>query len=373
MESFVKSEFKKPHWTNFCYHNLDHTVTVVNYCFEIGHGMGISQKQNEILSISAWFHDIGYYVSYDQHEEESKIIAQNFLSSNGYPEKDIDKVLQLIDSTKNSVTNREGLLAQILHDADHQSIGHKNFAKLGESLRKEMNYHKTEKIKKKNWNNIQIEYLNNTHFLTSFAQQKYGAQKMKNINKLVKSNPPKVADKPPVKLGRGIETMYKVLFRNQINLSSIADNKANMLIGINAVMLSVLISMFGGGAAIGSDFTSDFKIVIPLGILLVTAGLAMVNAVLAARPNIPKIDSYRDDMSLFFFANFMKLNKNDFVDKMNDLKTNDDSIYSLLAEDIYDHGAVLNKKYYRLKIAYNIFMIGFTIAIISFAILQIFF
>lgn len=370
-EAFIRSEFENDHWASFSYHNLSHTESVVSHCSEIALGSGISQEEIEVLTLAAWFHDMGYSTSYSSHEEEGVRIVQQFLQQHNYPEEKIQKVQSLIISTKNEVIERTDLLEQILHDADHQSVGNKRFFKSGEALRKEINLHSGKKIKKKKWNSIQTEYLNKTIFLTAHAEQKYGGQRLKNINKIVTRSIPKVNDKPVPKLGRGIETMYKVVFRNQINLSSIADNKANMLIGINAVMLSVLITMFGGGAALGGGLTSDFKIVIPLGILLITAALAMINAVIAARPNIPKLTKYHDNLSIFFFANFIKLSKDDFVGKMDNLKTDDASIYSLLAEDIYEHGAVLNKKYLRLKVAYNIFMIGFSIALLSFVVLQI--
>jgi len=56
----------------------------------------------------------------------------------------------------------------------------------------------------------------------------------------------KAAKKGP---GRGVETMYRSAYRNHINLSSIADNKANMMISINTIIMSLII------AVIGSVFT----------------------------------------------------------------------------------------------------------------------
>ena len=43
-----------------------------------------------------------------------------------------------------------------------------------------------------------------------------------------------------LKLGRGVETMYRTAYRTHVNLSSIADNKANIMLSINAIIISVI-------------------------------------------------------------------------------------------------------------------------------------
>lgn len=172
------------------------------------------------------------------------------------------------------------------------------------------------------------------------------------------------------KSDRSIETMYRVIYRNQINLSAIADNKANMLLGINAILLSVIITLVGGGTLVTDQIFMDFRVYVPLMILLASTSLAMIYATLAARPNVPKMTSFSDKTSLFFFENLVQLGKEGFDTKMTELRTDMEQIYYHMNEDIYDHGRVLSKKYRRLKFAYNIFMIGFSIAISCFVILR---
>ena len=190
-----------------------------------------------------------------------------------------------------------------------------------------------------------------------------------NEEKLKKKKKKKKADK----YGRGIETMYKVVYRNQINLSAIADNKANMLIGINAILLSLIITMVGGGTIMIDNFTTDWKFLVPLTILILSTVAAMINATIVARPNIAKMTQYNENMTLFFFENFAQLGQKGFQEKMIELRTDDSQLYDNMTLDIYGHGMVLSKKYRRLKVAYGIFMYGLIIAVSLFFIFQIFF
>ncbi len=379
-KSYVTDQFNDPIWEPFTYHDINHTIDVVNAAKVLGTSERLSAEEMEVLIVAAWFHDIGYKESYDQHEEASMRIAQEFLSTQNYHSDKIEQVKELIKSTKTDYHGeRDSILKQVIHDADHFSIGSVNFPEKSKLLRKEIEFKREAKLNGKEWRKIQKTYLAQTDFLTDQARENYAPIREENIKALKKKKKSKKKKKKKgipetPKLGRGVETMYRVIFRNQINLSSIADNKANMLIGINAVMLSVLISLFGGNVlAQGAAITMDFRILIPVMILVLTSGIAMINATMAARPNIPKLKKYHETMSIFFFANFIQMPKDDFVQKMDDFKVDDNSIYTHLAEDIYDHGIVLNKKYLQLKVAYNVFMIGLLASLISLILLNIIF
>ncbi len=374
---YVKNQFDDPSWENYKYHDIVHTQDVVSYVQLIGKEENVSDEDLEVLTLAAWFHDIGYNISYEHHEDEGIKISTSFLTQAGYPSEKINAVAELIESTKmNYDGERDSLSKKIIHDADHHYAGSEIFSLRSDLLRQELELINQKELKAKEWNKLQSSYLKSTEFLTNYGQQTFTAHKKinrSNVKSLIKKKSKKKVSKETVKYGRAIETMYRVLFRDQINMSAIADNKANMLIGINAVMLSVLISLFGGSAMSGSGISMDFKVMVPVIVLLITSGVAMINATMAARPNVPKLTKYHEGMSIFFFANFIQMPKTDFVEKMDEFKMNEKSIYSHLAENMYDHGIVLNKKYLRLKVAYNIFMYGLATSIILLIVLNVFF
>ena len=122
---------------------------------------------------------------------------------------------------------------------------------------------------------------------------------------------PKRSDVKEQKLGRGIETMYRATYRNHINLSSIADAKANMMISINAIIMSVIITIVGSGFTFsGLEFYQYIRFTVPMTILLISSLISVVFAVLSARPNVTKKNVSEQKIrekksSILFFGNFV--------------------------------------------------------------------
>ncbi len=59
---------------------------------------------------------------------------------------------------------------------------------------------------------------------------------------------------------RGRETLFRSTYQNQSNLIQMADNKANIIISINTMIISSIIAITGYGAVAGKIETLDFKV-----------------------------------------------------------------------------------------------------------------
>jgi len=168
---------------------------------------------------------------------------------------------------------------------------------------------------------------------------------------------------------RGIETMFRTTSVNHINLSQMADNKANILITINSIILSVVVSV------LLRKMEEDPRLVVPTIMLVSVCLTTIVFAILATRPNVSSGRFTRDDIknkktNLLFFGNFHGMNVEDYEWSMKQMMKDADYLYGSLIKDIYYLGKVLGKKYKFLRIAYNIFMFGFVIAILSFVVVM---
>lgn len=119
------------------FHTAKHTKEVVKATIEIGNECRLSAKNLEIVAIAAWFHDCGYTVTYVNHEDNSKIIAKDFLNKHRYPEEKLQKVLDCIDATriKHSPKSPEEM---VLTDADFYHLTKPDYYKYEQSLRKEL-------------------------------------------------------------------------------------------------------------------------------------------------------------------------------------------------------------------------------------------
>jgi len=180
-----------------------------------------------------------------------------------------------------------------------------------------------------------------------------------------KSNPVKAKKAKKPAYSKGVETLYRVAYRTHIDLSSLADGKANMMIGINGIILSAIL------ASLASKLDSNPWLMIPMTAMLLTTLVSIVFAVLAARPRVPKSTATLGDFrsgstNLLFFANFTRISESEFVDEMMHLIRQDDEIYKNMSKDIYGLGSVLTRKFTLLRNSYTCFMIGIVISTILF-------
>ncbi|HTH82808.1 MAG TPA: Pycsar system effector family protein [Mucilaginibacter sp.] len=162
-----------------------------------------------------------------------------------------------------------------------------------------------------------------------------------------------------------IETLLRVTANNDHRLSDMADNKAQILITVNSIIISAIISL------ILRNLKDNTFLVLPSYILLSVSLLTMILAILATRPSIPAgrfsaKDLANKKVNLLFFGNFYKMKLDDYAKGMKSILTDQEFLYDSLIKDVYTQGIVLGRKYRLLRAAYNIFMFGLIVAIVTF-------
>jgi predicted metal-dependent HD superfamily phosphohydrolase len=382
-ESFSKSYFDDKMGGDFSYHNLDHTVDVVEAVKEIGEHVGLKEKDFEIVLVSAWLHDLGYADGLEDHEEKSVEISREFLEKENAGNEVIEKVAGCIRATR-MPHDPKNLLEEVLCDADLYHLSTNAFQEKSELLRKEVDTVLGKKLKKKEWLRKNVEFFQLHSYFTDYGKNVLSARKKENLatmqeevqkkkkkdRKKVKKLEKKVEklkkkkDKRP---DRGIETMFRTTSRNHIDLSAIADNKANIMISINAIIVSILVSV------LIRKFEDYPNLIIPTIIMTTVCLLTIIFSVLATRPNITSGRFTKDDIhqrrtNLLFFGNFHRMQLDDFHWGVNEIMKDREFLYGSMIKDIYFLGKVLGRKYQLLRISYTIFMYGFVIAVLSFAI-----
>jgi len=381
-EEYVFNLFRDKLPSDYVYHNFNHADDTVKACKKLSKSYNLTSRDYEVLMLAAWFHDTGYINTYQGHELKSVEFMKDYLEGN-YPDVDIREIEALILSTKFQ-TVPDGSLQEIIHDADYINIGNKNFNQRADLLRIEWERVLDKKYTEKEWAEVQLKFLIDTNFKTEDAVIKYNDQREANIVKQYKkieehkSKGIKEEEKTlakPVKEGRGIETLYRSVYAYHINLTSIADNKANMMISINTIIISIVITLFGTGFTFSTQNEfSSIRFVFPMAFLLLTSLLTVVFAILSARPNVTnkeKFELSKKDSSILFFGNFAQLQLKEFVDRIQDLKQEKDELYNSMSVDIYYLGSVLVKKYKYLSWSYNIFMFGMVFSAVGFIVIML--
>lgn len=174
--------------------------------------------------------------------------------------------------------------------------------------------------------------------------------------------------------GRGKETFFRVSSRNQINLIAIADNKANIITGINAILISLIVAFLGSGMTLdGAPIINNFKFLAPFTVLLVFSLVSCILAILAAKPVfISNFHHSEKQNSLILFDDKFDYTLPQYQSQIKEVLRSNDEIYDQLMIEMYNNGLILKRKWGFLKAAYLLFMIGFIFcAILSFLIFLI--
>lgn len=165
------------------FHNLQHTIEVVQNVKYLGAAIDINPQDSEIVTIAAWFHDTGFSITYKGHEEESKNIATAFLKQQKVDKSFIDKVCSCIDATK-MLQSPTTPLAEVLCDADifHISNAHFFYRKL--LLRREWEVFCDMKSTDLEWHKLNLEFLKKHQFKTIYGKEKLTKGINENITKI---------------------------------------------------------------------------------------------------------------------------------------------------------------------------------------------
>ena len=412
---YVQSFFNAHSGVYLLYHNAEHTKAVVSAAEQIAEYYQLNDREYFILMTAAWFHDVGHYIENDmmEHEERGVELANTYLEEKGIGSGVITDVGNAILSTK-LPQNPQTLVEEILCDADLFHLGTDAFNENSKLMRKETEAIKKVHISKEDWRKENIQFLEAHQYHTEYCRIHLNVRKADNLERLkMKADKVNHADdniavnledvdnntdidnnddsstpsvqspflqenniaktkkelkaerKNSNRPERGVETVFRVTSSNNQQLSAQADNKANIMITVNSIIVSVMLSV------LLSSIQERPHLIIPTIILLTVNVTTIIFAVLATRPNIPTgvFDPHDVDtkkVNLLFFGNFYNMSLGEYTRGMLKLMEDSDFLYGSLIQDVYFQGLVLGKKYQRLRKSYNIFMYGLVIAVIAF-------
>lgn len=389
VEKYVSDLFRRDQNPLLVFHNLQHTEYVVRKAREIAGHYQLSEKDMEVVFIAAWFHDTGYLQAPAAvHEEKSVELMKIFAQDNNIPADIITEVEGCIMAT---ARNKEpaGLLQQIICDADTYNLGTKDFKKTNKQVYSEWkNFNPS--LLKSTFDEGAIDLLQTHQYYTSYCKEQLQETKIKNMKKLTDKTENKHEQKSDDKAHKnhkkeevdnttisekagttkGMQTMLRLTSSNHIQLSEMADSKANILISVNAIIISVILSV------LLRKLQTDPYLTIPTLIFLSASVITIVIAILATRPKLNEGTFSSEDVNnkktnLLFFGNFHKMQLKEYEDAMRVMMTDADYLYSSMVQDIYHLGTVLGRKYRLIRLAYTIFMIGIVVSVIAFALASI--
>ena len=390
VENYVSTFYEEKIDKKYTFHNLEHTVQVVAAIRTMGKDYGLDDREKLVCEVAGWFHDTGYFAGSEGHEGRSVEIATAFLNQQNTAPADLQAINDCIRATifpQQPTT----FLEKIVCDADLAHLGTKQYWERTSRLRQEYALTKNLIVNDAEWVERELAFLMRHEFHTPVAREHFTKRKEKNIEQLLKQrgrlspeavgDDQKGADKQSAlskmladseaelkqaRLGRGVETMYRASYRTHTNLSRMADSKANLMLSVNVIVLSILVSN------ILPRVKEEPQIIFPTAIMIGTCLGSMIFATLATRPKITEGKISREDIkqkkgNLLFFGNFYNMPLPDFQWGLNELIRDTDYLYKTMSQDLYYLGVVLGKKYRFLSFCYNLFMWGLIVSMVAFA------
>ena len=308
------------------YHNFEHTRFVAEQAEKIGEYVKLTDDEMEMVLIASWLHDLGYIHKSEGHEEESIRMADQFLHSIEYPVQNIEQVKRAIEATK--IPQKPlNLICEVLCDADLAHLAVDDFFERCNSLRAEWLISQNRILTDYEWFEVNQNFMSEHRFFTQYGKEVMEEQKKDNLkrvqkrlkkakkaqnNKLAENlrissdklkNLEKKLKKVDGRSERGVETVFRITSRNHLNLSSMADSKANIMISVNTIIISVVISI------LLHELENRPNLILPTACLLISCLTTIIFAVLATRPNVTSGRFKREDVegrqtNLLFFWQF---------------------------------------------------------------------
>lgn len=377
------------------FHTLQHTEEVVAASTALANEQQLSDDDRYPLLVAAWFHDTGYTSGQARdHETMSIEVVTDFLTIHSAGEEFKNKVIGCINATRMPQSPMT-TIERIICDADLFHLGTDDFAKKNQLLREEYKDFSNKEVSKKDWRKLNIRFLETHTYFTEYAREKLEPQKALHLaglkgkiteemksgkkEKNKSKEKEKIADAAKASMEakkkkekesqseRGMATVFRIMAQTQNSLSQMADSKANILISVNAIILSIIIS------SLFEKLQTDPNLQIPVAIIVMVCLLSIVFGILATRPNVSGGTFTREDIAekrtnLLFFGNFHNMGLDDYSWGMNEMLNDKYYMNNSMIKDAYFLGVVLAKKYKYLRIAYNIFMYGLILAIIGFVV-----
>jgi predicted metal-dependent HD superfamily phosphohydrolase len=386
-EDYVTSLYESDHNHNLVYHSIEHTRKVVDHVNEIAAHYELEEKDIIILNLAAWFHDTGHlYEDPIDHEKKSVKLMRDWIESKDIYAALADDIERTIMATRID-SEPSNLREQIIKDADTYHFGTKDFKDFDKLMKKEMKLRNLDTILM-DWEKNTLALLEHHQYYTDYCKNLLEERKRKNMTKIKKrineiyasnssetlipetkkaNEDGKDMNKPSGFITKGIQTMLRLTSENHMRLSDMADNKANILISVNAIIISVILSV------LIRKIEVDKHLTIPTMIFLASSLATIVLAILSTRPKITTGNFTRDQVlnrqtNLLFFGNFHKVKLEEYKWGMSTMMRDPNYLYGSVVDDIYYLGQVLGRKYRLVRIAYNVFMIGIITSAIAFII-----
>lgn len=383
------------------YHDISFTHRLIASIKEIAPKEAISETDTQLLIITAWLYGTGYRDAEMFKGKKmfsscvlcTQQISKHFLDSINYPKDNTNIIFKILDNTTPSSTPNT-VLEKVFFDALYMDFARDKGLKYIKKMYQELLLFNDVTIAKKNWYQYLIDLLENHSYKTNYGKTELEPKKFRLIKDIKKNykdleNVERVAIRKELDISdeelkilkknlsrskkidtRTIQTVFRTTSSNHYKLNQMVDRKANIMISINAIIVSLLIGKVIAPSSGGLNME-----LLPVFIMAASGGISMFYAILAVKPDATHGEFSEEEIrskqgNLLFFGNFHNMQSKDYEWAFLQMLNDKNYLYSSMIRDIYYLGQRIKKKHDRLRTSLNIFLAGTTLTIITFLVLK---
>jgi hypothetical protein len=377
--SFIES-----HKDVFVFHDYRFVNESVSSCKEIGKAEDLDKEDYELGITALILSEMGLQETANKEIENTTVLSR-FIELNNLSEQEVKEINYYTDFfRKNKLPQNH--VEEVLRDGKDLFLAMPDALERLSLLRIELERAESKIYNELEWLQFCKSYFITHTFYTRYANHTYGSQRSKNyfelerrIDKLKSdSNKEKKShDKPitdEIGLNKESEDLFKIAFRNYLNLVGIADKKAGLLIQVNSILASVIIGFAS------EKIDENLLYIIPIGSILIVAGVTIFYGILASKPlDKAFLKDVTYEKQPFFFGSFDKMDPDfqhaslsGYYNDMNELFKGDKQLlFDELIKESFQVRKVLSKKFTFLDIAYKVFFAGLVFVILTFIVVMI--
>ena len=383
---YVKDYYNNHFTEQYYFHNYNRTMNIVRNCDALAVSMDLGKQELKLAHLAAWFLELGYCRDYLNYQAKSVVLAKEYFKTKDLEDGIIERIEECILSTR-VPQQPVSLVSQLVCDASMYHLAERDALQNADALRAEYAAIANNEYTDEEWLNENIKMINSHFYFTTVARDLFQKRKNKTLaayqakRELLHTIQKETIEpslhaggmdkmivvEDDIKLERGVETFFRITERRHMDLSTKAHDKASLLISINVIVMSIVLSV------LITKLEENKYLLLPTLMLVITCAVTIVFSIISTRPRIigshSKNKSGNDDeVNILFFGDFAKMSLTEYKRAMKDTYKNRAELYDSLSRDIYYQGIILVWKFKYINISYNIFMYGFIITILTFII-----
>jgi hypothetical protein len=363
------------------YHHFARTREIVDACKEIAKGSDLDGDAREATFLCAWFYDACYATGSDDHARSLDLCVRFAEQQPArHPTRGQIAACFELDGVERAPPSDGAPLdevtpSDVLHDARLAVLAARDYIERVELLRFELQRRSGRTFSDVDWTQHCIAFFGAHPYRTRFAQLAYGSGRAANLARLQKQlrkqlqalERERAEDESDVakRMKKSAESLYYNVTRLQFGLIGLADHRTSTMIHVNAIMISVVVAL------LARKIDTDRDLLVPTAFLLLVNLVVVflsVNSMRAAKEKLPPEEAHVRDSNLISFLNETPVSLSDYTAGMTELVADAPQFQRRVIEHLYFARKILYERGKTLRLTYQVFLYGITLAVIVFVV-----